>query len=60
MYYPFSNYIWCISAFLSVKDQDLFHRVNVIGNIFTNGAAAPPVKIQVGFFKKEARRGQHH
>ena len=25
--------------FFSVKDQNLFHRVNIIGNILTSGAA---------------------
>ena len=30
------RYLW---GFFSVKDRNLFHRVDTIGNIFTSGAA---------------------
>ena len=38
----FNNFMMSINRgylFFSVKDQNLFHRVDTIGNIFTSGAA---------------------
>ena len=37
--------------FFLVKDRNLFHRVDTMGNIFTSGAEDSPKKTNISYFK---------